>query len=182
MFMRDEELILPIEKRTADQQRAFYTQYLNMAFSGSNMEVDSNTALKIFAELKKLQWNFLVFKDVMPTLKDLKSRGLILGLISNTGKDMSQTYEKLKLDKYIDSFTNSLEAGYDNRRERYSRGNGKMRRYRAGAIFVGDQYEIDIVGARNSNMLPLLIDRNNWFTNIKDCARITSLTEITRFL
>ncbi len=183
MFMRDEELILPIEKRTADQQRAFYTQYLNMAFSGSNIEVDSSTALKIFAELKKLQWNFLVFKDVMPTLKDLKSRGLVLGLISNTGKDMSQTYEKLKLDKYIDSFTNSLEAGYDKpQREIFLLAMEKCGVTPQESIFVGDQYEIDIVGARNSNMLPLLIDRNNWFTNIKDCDRITSLTEITRFL
>ena len=183
MFMRDEELILPVEKRPPDQQRDFYTKYLNMALSGCNVEVDSNTALKIFGELKKLPWQFQVFKDTIPALKELKSRGLILGLISNVAKDMSPTYQKLGFDEYLDSYTNSLEAGYDKpRREIFLLAMEKCGVTPQQSIFVGDQYDIDIAGARNSDMLPLLIDRNDWFTHITDCDRIASLTEITRFL
>ena len=182
LFMRDEEARIPIERRSPDEQRAFYTQYINMAFSGCNVQVDSNTAVKIFTELQKRPWQFQVFKDVFPTLQELKSRGLVLGLISNVGKDMSDTYEKLGLTEYLDSCTNSLETGYDKpQKEIFLKATEKCAVAPEESIFVGDQYDIDIVGARNSNMLPLLIDRNNWFAEITDCNRIQSLNEITCF-
>ncbi len=183
LFMRDEERVTPIEKRPPQQQRDFFAKYMNMALSGCDVKVDPDTALKIFAELKKLSWEFKAFSDTIPALQELKSRGLTLGLISNVAKDMSQVYRDLKLNEYLDCFTNSLDTGYDKpQKEIFLAATDKCGVRPEESIFVGDQYEIDIVGARNSNMLPVLIDRNDWFSNITDCARILSLNELTLFL
>ena len=48
------------------------------------------------------------------------------------------------------------------------------------AVYVGDQYDLDVVGARGVGMKAVLIDRNDFFTHITDCPRIRSLTEIVK--
>jgi putative hydrolase of the HAD superfamily len=50
------------------------------------------------------------------------------------------------------------------------------------AVFVGDQYRIDVVGARNAGIQPILIDRYDLYPDIKDCPRIRTLPEIEKYL
>ncbi|MBN2463475.1 MAG: HAD hydrolase-like protein, partial [Dehalococcoidia bacterium] len=49
-------------------------------------------------------------------------------------------------------------------------------------IYTGDQYDLDIVGARGVGMKALLIDRNDYFPDITDCPRIRSLAEVTKYI
>ena len=46
------------------------------------------------------------------------------------------------------------------------------------AVYVGDQYETDVVGARGGGINPVLIDRYDLLTKVSDCPRIHSLTEL----
>ena len=48
----------------------------------------------------------------------------------------------------------------------------------AQAVYIGDQYRSDVVGARNMNMLPVLIDRQEQHSEIVDCIKIRSLSEV----
>jgi len=50
------------------------------------------------------------------------------------------------------------------------------------AMYVGDQYDLDIIGARGVGMKAVLIDRNDSFSNVTDCPRIHSLTEIVEYI
>jgi putative hydrolase of the HAD superfamily len=50
------------------------------------------------------------------------------------------------------------------------------------AIHVGDQYQNDVVGARNVGINPVLLDRENVYSGIKDCPRILKLTEIDVYI
>ncbi|GAF78092.1 unnamed protein product, partial [marine sediment metagenome] len=49
-------------------------------------------------------------------------------------------------------------------------------------IHVGDQYKLDVVGARGVGISPILIDRDNVYPEITDCPRIRSLTELPEHL
>jgi putative hydrolase of the HAD superfamily len=50
------------------------------------------------------------------------------------------------------------------------------------AIYVGDQYEIDVLGAKSVGMKGILIDRPGSHADITDCLRIRNLTEMTKHL
>ena len=52
----------------------------------------------------------------------------------------------------------------------------------ADAVYIGDQYEIDVVGARGAGMYPILIDRTDFHPDITDCPRIRTLAEVTDYV
>jgi len=49
-------------------------------------------------------------------------------------------------------------------------------------VHVGDQYGVDVVGARAVGIAPLLLDRYDFSTEITDCPRIRSLAEVAGYL
>ncbi len=50
------------------------------------------------------------------------------------------------------------------------------------AVHVGDQYDLDVVGARGVGISPILIDRYDLYPEVDDCPRIRSLTELAQYL
>jgi len=52
----------------------------------------------------------------------------------------------------------------------------------AEAVHVGDQYKLDVVGARGVGINPILIDRYDLYPEVSDCPRIRSLTELAQYL
>jgi FMN phosphatase YigB (HAD superfamily) len=47
--------------------------------------------------------------------------------------------------------------------------------------YVGDEYEIDVIGARNAGLVPILIDRNNNLP-FADCLRFNTLSQMCIYL
>ena len=52
----------------------------------------------------------------------------------------------------------------------------------AEAIYVGDQYRIDIGGANEAGMKGVLLDRGGYMEEAADCPRIQSLSQIVEHL
>ena len=50
------------------------------------------------------------------------------------------------------------------------------------AIYIGDQYETDVVGAKGAGIKPILIDRYDLSLEVGDCPRIHSLIEVAQYL
>ncbi len=50
------------------------------------------------------------------------------------------------------------------------------------AIYVGDQYQIDVVGANKAGMKGVLLDRGDYLEETADCPRIQSLTQVVEHL
>ena len=50
------------------------------------------------------------------------------------------------------------------------------------AIYVGDQYQRDVVGARGVGITPVLIDRHDLVSEVSDCPRIHGLAELDKYL
>jgi len=183
MYWRDESSRKPIDQRSPEEKLEFYTEYASKILSGAGAKVSRAVALQVLAKLQKFNWTYRAFDDTLPTLKDFKKRGFTMGLISNVVQDMDSIYHELGLKSYLTFKVTSAEVGYDKPRPEIFQAALKKAKVSAEeAIHVGDQYELDIIGAQGVGIKAILIDRNNHFTEIKDCPRIQSLTEIAKFI
>ena len=183
IYWRDENSRSPIDKRTPEEKIDLYVEYGTRILQGAGVEISRDTALQILAKLQQHKWEFKAYDDTLPTLKELKNRGLILGLVSNVAQDMEPTYTELGLQPYLDFKVTSSEVGCDKPRpEIFMAALKKAQVKPEESIYVGDQYHLDIVGARGVGMKAVLIDRNNYSPDITDCPRIRSLAEITQYV
>lgn len=179
MYWRDEAARSPIDDRSPEEKIDFYAEYATRILRGAGVEPNRDTALQILAKLREHNWKFKAYDDTLPALKELKNRGLILGLISNVVQDMESTYEDLGLQSYLAFKVTSSEVGCDKPDpEIFLAALKKAQVKPEEAIYVGDQYNLDVVGARGVGMKAVLIDRNDFFTDITDCPRIHNLTQI----
>jgi HAD superfamily hydrolase (TIGR01549 family) len=119
--------------------------------------------------------NFDLYEDVLPTLADLRRRGLKLGLVSNTARD---------LDVFV------LHHGLDVDAAVSSRSHGKVKPHEsifravlaqldvkpAEAAMVGDSPDDDIAGATSLGIDAFLIDRDGRYPDAE--RRLTDLREL----
>lgn len=182
-FWRDENRRQLVEQRTQEEKFAFWTEYVIRVLKGAGVEISRELATKTLAKMQKMKFEFKSFGDVPDTLKLLKDRGFILGMISNVGQDIQKTYQNLGLQPYLDYYITSFEVGYDKPRpEIFLAALNKAKVKPEEVIYIGDQYDLDIVGARGVGMKTILIDRKDWFPEINDCPRIQSLAEIVKHI
>ncbi|MCS7001837.1 MAG: HAD family hydrolase [Dehalococcoidia bacterium] len=118
------------------------------------------------------------FADVIPTLEEGRRRGLIQGVISDWGSQLTTILHDLGLTRYLDFVVVSATVGA-------AKPNGHLfdlalRRAavaRDDVIYVGDTYQADIVGARGAGITAILLDRDG-AAPLVDCPVIGSLAEI----
>jgi HAD superfamily hydrolase (TIGR01549 family) len=123
--------------------------------------------------------HFDLFDDVLPTLEALRARGLRLGLLSNTARDLDLfvAHHKLSVDAVLTSrlhgktkphpgiFLRMLEL-LDVRPEE--------------AAMVGDTVEDDIEGAQQVGMRAVLVDRDGRYPDATD--RLADLRALVAWL
>jgi len=128
-------------------------------------------------------FNFVLFDDVLSTLATLKQQKLILGLLTNATRDMVSVYHKLGLEPYLDFVVTSEEVGSDKPKPPiFLAALDRAGVNASEAAHIGDQYEIDVVGARGAGIKPILIDRYDIYPEVSDCPRFHSLTELAEYL
>jgi putative hydrolase of the HAD superfamily len=182
-YWRDENARKHLDQRTPEEKIEFYTEYAYRILTGAGANVSRDMALQMLAKLQKYKWTYRAYDDSLPTLKDLKKLGITIGLISNVVQDMDTIYDELGLKSLLTFKVTSAELGYDKPHpEIFQSALNKAEVKPQEAIHVGDQYDLDVIGAKGVGITAILIDRNNHFTEIKDCPRIQSLTQITKFI
>lgn len=118
--------------------------------------------------------NFELYEDVLPVLSDLRGRGLKLGLVSNTGRDLDAFVEHHGLD--VDAAISSRVHGKTKPHESIFRAMLERLAVRAEeAAMVGDSPEDDVEGARALGMRAFLIDRDGRHPDWDDDARLPDL-------
>jgi putative hydrolase of the HAD superfamily len=129
-------------------------------------------------------WRF--YEDVEPALKDLRARGLKLGVVSNWDTRLRGICEGLGLCNLVDFIVISAEVGVRKPDPRIFH----VAIEKAGvrpeeALHVGDLPEEDVEGARRAAIRPVLIDRPRRITawNLStDACVIGSLNDIVSLL
>ncbi|HET7230531.1 MAG TPA: HAD-IA family hydrolase [Longimicrobium sp.] len=112
------------------------------------------------------------------TLDELKRRGYRLGVISNADGTVEALLEDIGLRPHFEFVIDSTAVGVEKPDPRIFR----MALERMGvepheAVYVGDLYEIDVVGARAVGMRAYLVDPLMRLGHL-DCDRIASLGEL----
>ena len=124
----------------------------------------------------------LLLPDIEPALKALKAAGLTLGVISNRDEPLGDYLSEIGLGEYFDF---SLAAGevqvWKPNRAVFVHALQKTGLRPEQAVYVGDNYFADIIGARNAGMKPVLLDVHGLFEQ-PDCPVIHTHTELLDLL
>jgi putative hydrolase of the HAD superfamily len=182
-FIYQEHARYPIGKRSKEETVELYTEYHGIILKEAGIEASWELVTGILKRWLKADYKMVLFDDVLPALTQLKERGLILGLISNVDRDITPIYQGLGLADWLGVVVTSQEAGFSKPAPQIFR--VALRRAKLKpieAIYVGDQHQIDVVGANGVGMLGILIDRNGFFEGITDFPRISSLTQVLEYL
>ena len=175
----------PVDKRTPEEQAEVYSHYPKVILAEAGVSVSSELPLKVLRKVMQQfkGFNFVLFDDVLSTLATLKQKKLILGLLTNATRDMISVYHKLGLEPYLDFVVTSEEVGSDKPKPPiFLAALDRAGVNASEAAHIGDQYEIDVVGARGAGIKPILIDRYDIYPEVSDCPRIHSLTELAEYL
>jgi len=182
-FLSKEHSQKSLAKRSKEEVAALYGRYQAMIFKEAGLEASQELVGNVLKRWMTLDLKMALYKDVAPALDELKKRGLTLGLISNVDRDIDADYERLGLSHWLQLKIISKDVGFTKPHpEIFQVAVAKAEVQPAEAIYVGDQYEIDIVGARGVGMRGILIDRHDFFGSITDAIRIRSLAEVAQHL
>lgn len=182
-FIYQEIARRPLSKRSREETIALYAQFQRIVLKEASIEPNEKLVLVMLGKIQQFKTKLVLFDDVIPTLKDLKSRGLILGLISNVERDLTVTVNELGLPSWLDIVVTSLDAGFNKPQpEIFEEAMRRAGVQPSQAIYVGDQYQVECVGADRAGMRGILLDRGGYSQEITDCPRIRSLAELTAYL
>jgi putative hydrolase of the HAD superfamily len=139
---------------------------------------DSDSAYDCAAEMTRA-WehahNFDLYEDVLPTLDDLRRRGLKLGLVSNTARDLAAFVRHHALE--VDAALSSRAHGKVKPHESIFRAVlAELDVEAEDAAMVGDSVEDDIEGAEALGIRPFLLDRDGRYPGAAN--RLTDLREL----
>lgn len=130
---------------------------------------------RLSQKVRSVRW--VLYDDVVPSLKELKQRGFLLGLISNL------YVGRAGLEPFLDIVITPKEVGVSKPDALIFLTALQRAEVEAKAsIYVGDQYESDVVGAKRVGIQPILIDRYDVVTNVVDCPLIHSFYEVMNFV
>ncbi len=162
-----------------EKDKTPFLKWWEVLLSNIGGNLPENTKLEITrlagARAKKATW--VLYDDVLPTLKTLRKQRVIIGLISNISMD------RAGLEKYLDVTVTAKDVGVGKPETIiFSTALRQADLAASEVIYVGDQYEVDVVGARRAGMKAILIDRYNLASRVRDCTYINRLSEVIKHL
>jgi len=119
--------------------------------------------------------NFELYEDVLPTLAELRERGLKLALVSNTARDLNRfvTHHKLDVDVALSS---RLHGRVKPHASIFRAVLERLDVQPSEAAMVGDTPEDDVEGARALGMRAFLVDRDERYA--ASDVRLTDLRQL----
>lgn len=183
-FFYEENARSRVNQRPPNEQVEIYTHYEDIVLKKTGAGVPRGMALPIWMKVREMSRGstFVLFDDVLPALRQVRARSVLTGLISNLPQDMKPLLTTLGLVTELDYVIGPGDAGAekpDPKIFRYALEQAKVEP--SEALHVGDQYHVDVLGARSVSITPILLDRYDTSPEA-DCARITSLSEVLAYL
>jgi len=170
-------------KESEDEET--YIRYQEILLAEIGVKVSRDVISKAIRNIRRMtdELTMALYDDVLPALNTLKQQGLILGILTNMQKGMNFNYRELGLEPYIDFVVTSEEAGANKPKPPiFLLALKKAKVYAQEAIYVGDQYGTDVLGAKRVGISPILLDRYDLAPDVSDCPRIHSLLEIVKYI
>ncbi len=158
-----------------------FSTYLRSVIAEAGVEAFRNIdpALEELHEYNN-HWNLweTVPEDVIPTLTALRTEGMKLVVLSNANGTLRESFERFGLLDKVDFLFDSHEEGVEKPDPAYfQRALTQSGSSAETTIHIGDFYHVDVVGARNAGIRPILLDAANLYEGC-DCEKIQSLKEL----
>ena len=182
-FIYQELARTSFSKRSEKDQMEIFAQYERIVLREAGIEATEQLILGILGKMRQVETKLVLFDDVVPVLTNLKGRGLKLGLISNIDRDITSLLSELELSLLLQVAVTSQEVGFNKPQpEIFQEALRRAGVQASEAMYVGDQYQIDIGGAEKAGMKGVLLDRGGFFEEVTNCPRIQSLTQVAEHL
>lgn len=138
--------------------------------------------LRVAGGFKNMQLWSRVLTETPPYLDELRARGYLLGVISNSNGTLEEQLTYLDLARRFQVIIDSAVVGVEKPHpEIFSLALGRAGVEPAKALFVGDTYSTDMGGAQLAGLQGALIDRAGAYPHAKS-PRIMTLPELDRIL
>ena len=183
--MYEENARRPIRDRSREEQTKLYAGFHRIILKETGINATDGQVMQLLARMFQLNasMKFVLFDDVVETLKTLKAQGLKLALLTNLQTEVNTMCRELGIGEYLDFTVTSSEVGADKPQPPiFLKALNLARVNAAEAIHVGDQYQNDVLGARGVGITPILLDRADYYKEITDCPRIHGLSEVSKFV
>jgi HAD superfamily hydrolase (TIGR01549 family) len=148
----------------------------------------SKTQAKEWAPLvhKHLKENYdpedVIPEDVIPTLQTLREAELTVGLVTNREDPVDEYLHEVGLANHLDFFFAAGDIGaWKPSPEIFYYALGLANAKPQEAVYVGDNYYADVVGASKANIQPILIDPEGVFPDAV-CPVISTIGELIEIL
>ena len=102
-FYSNENARSPVKQREPKEMIAVYVRYGQVALRGAGLPSSEETVLRVMEKVRGAfsSPRFALYDDVLPALGVLRSRRLVMGLISNIDQDIKPVCSELGLDAYL---------------------------------------------------------------------------------
>ncbi len=168
-----------LSRRSREETMALYTEYQRIVLKEAGIAADEKIVMSLLGMMQQAKMDLVLFDDVIAALDNLKKRSFKLGLISNIEQNMNETLDRLGLSARLDIIVTSQDAGFTKPKlEIYQYALNKAGVKPEEAVYIGDQYQVDIVGAKGAGMQGILIDRDNYYQEKLDCPKLKSLKDL----
>lgn len=171
----------PLRERSAKERADLFAAHQATLLREAGIKAAPGLAARLSARVTRVKAGLVLFEDVLPSLAHLREKHLALGLISNVDRDIAGLLREVGMPA-LDIVVTSQEVGFSKPQpEIFLAALGKAGVKADEALYVGDQYQVDIVGARSAGIKGILLDRHGYHADT-DAVRITGLAELTEHL
>jgi putative hydrolase of the HAD superfamily len=181
----EENARLPIRQRSLEEQIKIYSGFQVTILREAGIVPTQDLVFKMMSRMRELNttMKFVLYDDVIPAFEAVKEKRLTIGLLTNLQHEINSMCRELGIAPYIDFIVTSGEVGADKPQAPIFLKALELAKVEPQeAIHIGDQYNNDVRGARAVGIVPLLLDRDNLYPEVKDCPRVQSLSEISKFI
>ncbi len=163
--------------KTDDRSRWFHY------FGGILDELGApRSALDEFYEYHERRNAWDTFPPELPNLLERLSLRYRLGVVSNSNGTVADVLARLNLSSYFEAIVDSSVVGVEKPDPKIFRiALERMRALPDEAVYVGDLYHVDVVGARRAGLRAVLLDPGDLHGD-KDCPRIRDLCDLGTLL
>jgi len=182
-FVYEEHSRLPISQRSPEEQKTLFAKYQTMLLKEAGIEPNPELIRHNLTRMQQVKFSRVLFDDVLPSFEKLQQMGLVLGLISNVDSDISPLLAKLGLAPFLQVVVTSQDSGYHKPQPQiFKAAADKAVINVEESMYVGDQYQIDVLGSSAAGMQGVLLDRNGYFTDESQNLVIKNLNQLVEHL
>lgn len=181
LYWADSEDLLIDMKTLGKENDEFWSNYTrrHLTALGVSSAQAEDWAPKVHTHMRE---NYnpedVIPEDVPITLDWLRENGYTVGLVTNRSDPIDEYMEETELVNHLDFYFTAGEIGtWKPKPEIFYYALGLANAKPEQAVYVGDNYYADIVGARAANIEPVLIDPHDVFPEA-DCPIIHAIGEL----